>query len=104
MKAQSLYSGEMPPAAPEFDARFANTGGMAVTYPASVEGRLDYPISVTTDAYPITVKWEAVKPMVLYAGGRMVSMMEGAGAVQLKSAAGLAVGIGSGVMYLRYLH
>jgi hypothetical protein len=97
VKAQSLYCGDMPPAAPEFDARFASTGGMVVTYPASLEGRLDYPISVTTDAYPITVKWEAVKPMVLYAGGRMVSMMEGTGLVQLKSAAGLAVGIGSGV-------
>jgi hypothetical protein len=97
MKAQSMYTGEMPPAAPEFDARFANTGGMAVSYPGSLEGRLEYPISVSTDAYPITVKWEAVKPMVLYAGGKMVGAMEGAGMVQLKSAAGLAVGIGSGV-------
>ena len=97
VKAQSLYCGEMPPAAPEFDARFSNTGGMVVSYPASVEGRLDYPISVTTDAYPIMVKWEVVKPMVLYAGGRMVSMMEGSGVVQLKSAAGLALGIGSGM-------
>jgi hypothetical protein len=97
MKAQSMYTGEMPPAAPEFDARFANTGSMAVTYPASLEGRLEYPISVTTDAYPITVKWEAVKPMVMYAGGKMVGAMEGTGMVQLKSAAGLAIGIGSGV-------
>jgi hypothetical protein len=96
VKAQSIYTGEMPPAAPEFDARFANTGSMAVSYPASLEGRLEYPISVSTDAYPITVKWEAVKPMVLYGGGRMVGTMEGSGMIQLKSAAGLAVVMGSG--------
>jgi hypothetical protein len=97
VKAQSIYTGEMPPAAPEFDARFASTGSMAVSYPASLEGRLEYPISVTTDAYPITVKWEMAEPMVLYAGGRMVSPMEGTGMIQLKSASGLAIGIGSGV-------
>jgi FlgD Ig-like domain len=62
-----------------------------------LEGRLEYPISVSTNAYPITVRWEAVKPMVLYAGGKMAGAMEGSGAIQLKSAAGLAVVMGSGV-------
>jgi flagellar hook assembly protein FlgD len=40
--------------------------------------------------------WEALEPLTLYAGGRMVCMMEGSGAVQLKNAIGLAIGIGAG--------
>jgi hypothetical protein len=67
---------------------------MAVSYPASLQGQLEYPISVTTDAYPITIMWETTEPLTLYAEGRMICKMENGGSVQLKSAAGLAIVVG----------
>jgi FlgD Ig-like domain len=69
---------------------------MVVNHPSKKEGKMEYSISVTTDAFPITVSWEAIEALTLFAGGRMVCRMEGDGSVQFKSAIDLAIGIGTG--------
>jgi hypothetical protein len=103
VKAAGMYTGDMPPAAPGFDARFKNTQGIAVTYPGKLDdkARYEYPINVTTEAYPITVRWEIVKPadqkFALTVDGKVVGEMEGNGSMKIKSAAGLAVKLGAGM-------
>jgi len=98
-----LYTGQMPPSAPDFDVRFKNTEGAIVTYPAQTDAksRYEYPISITSGSYPMTVRWEIVKPadqkFALTVGGKLVAEMEGTGSVKIKSAAGLSVKLGSGM-------
>jgi hypothetical protein len=94
VKTQSIYTGEMPPAAPGFDARFTSTGGMIVSYPEKSDGKMDYAISVTTNAYPVTISWETVEPLTLYAQDNKVCDMTGSGSVQMKNPSGLSVRVG----------
>jgi hypothetical protein len=74
-RQQSLYIGnedmvhqplsfyELPPAAPGFDARYAS-GRIVETYPACLEknGVYEYPISFNEASYPLTIRWDIVKP------------------------------------------
>ena len=55
-EALSFY--QLPPAAPEFDARYSSDG-MVETYPAHLEEKAvyEYPINISTEAYPITISW-----------------------------------------------
>jgi hypothetical protein len=55
-EALSFY--DMPPAAPEFDARYTS-GRMVETYPAQLDARAsyEYPVAVEASAYPVTITW-----------------------------------------------
>ena len=103
VKAAGMYTGQMPPSAPDFDVRFKNTEGAIVTYPSQIDAksRYEYPISITSGSYPMTVRWEIVKPadqkFALTMGGKIVTEMEGTGSVKIKSAAGLSVKLGAGM-------
>ena len=101
VNAAGLDAGEWPPAAPGFDARFKNTQGMVATYPSKLEARYEYPISVETEAYPITVKWEMSKStdkkLTLVSGGKLLAVLEGSGSVKVKNAAGLGIAVGGDV-------
>ena len=102
VKGAAIYTGDMPPAAPEFDARFKSTQGMVVTYPSVIDEktRYEYPISVKSGTYPVTVSWEIVKPagkkFTLTLNGQMLSEMEGSGSVRIKNTNGLAVTLNGG--------
>src|SRR6202008_3549303 len=65
LKAASLSTYEMPPSMHDvtgFDARYSS-GRMVETYPSQFakDMRYEYPISIQTSAYPITVSWERAK-------------------------------------------
>jgi hypothetical protein len=65
MKAATLSSYEMPPSMYEvsgFDARYSS-GRMVEAYPATFakDTRYEYPVSIQTNAYPITINWERAK-------------------------------------------
>ena len=99
VSAAKMYQGELPPGAPGFNARFKSTGGAVATYPAKLDEkqRYEYPISISAASYPITVRWEIVKPgqkMGLLADGKFVMDMEGSGFVRVKSAKELTWKIG----------
>jgi len=99
VKAAGICTGEMPPAAPEFDARFKTTQGMVVTYPAVLDEKAEYsyPVSVSATT-PVTVEWQIVKPagrtMVLMVNGQGTTEMTGSGSVRVKNASDLAINLG----------
>ncbi|MBI3765482.1 MAG: T9SS type A sorting domain-containing protein [Ignavibacteriales bacterium] len=90
--AKSLYSvSELPPAAPEFDARFSS-GRMVEMYPSKLveKAKYEYAINITTEAYPVVVSWNISHPtdrkMVLTNGVKMLGVMEGSGAIKIANA------------------
>jgi hypothetical protein len=99
----SVESYELPPAAPDFDARFTS-GRMVETYPALIsdDAKITFPISVSTDAYPLTVIYNvrggvAGKKFVLSNGKETLGVLEGSGSLTLKNAANsLALTLGNG--------
>ncbi len=63
LKSASLSSFEMPPSMAEltgFDARYSS-GRMVETYPSQLTTKAEFPIDITTRAYPILVNWERAK-------------------------------------------
>ena len=60
-EALSMY--ELPPAAPEFDARYSSQR-MVETYPSHLDEKAvyQYPIHIETEAYPLTITWNTVSP------------------------------------------
>ncbi|MBI5021186.1 MAG: T9SS type A sorting domain-containing protein [Ignavibacteriales bacterium] len=102
VNAAGLDAGEWPPAAPSFDARFKNSNGMVATYPAKLEAaKYEYPISISTDAYPVIVKWEisksAEKSLTLVSGGKLLGVLEGSGSMKVKNGAGLGLALNGNV-------
>jgi hypothetical protein len=99
----SVESYELPPAAPDFDARFTS-GRMVESYPAIIsdDAKITFPISVSTDAYPLTVIYNvrngvAGKKFVLSNGKETLGVLEGSGSLTLKNAANsLALTLGNG--------
>jgi hypothetical protein len=108
--AQTLYFGAdvnndiaaaqfvMPPLPPSgaFDARFSTSdgGAMVQTHPAKSNGPVEYPISIQTEAYPVTVSWHVAKGTATYqltdgASGRrfLPKQMMGEGTLQIRSGA-----------------
>jgi hypothetical protein len=85
-----LSSYEMPPAVPDFDARFTS-GRLVETYPATLDPKANYEfgLTITSDAYPIVVKWEvpqpAAKKMALMMAGQLLGVMEGKGSVRISA-------------------
>ncbi len=96
-QSQTLYFGdekslktdlgyyEMPPAPPAggFDARFSTSGRMVETYPAQTDKAVDFPISIQSAAYPVTVSWTINgsaerRSFALVAGGK-TGVMTGTG-------------------------
>jgi hypothetical protein len=102
-RQQSLYIGEetsvreplnffeLPPSAPGFDARYSS-GRMVETYPANLdkEGVYEYPIAINEAAYPVSIRWNTVKPagrsLVLTSADGKNTVMNGSGAVRLTDA------------------
>jgi len=84
---------ELPPAAPEFDARFASQR-MVETYPAHLaeKATYEYPIQIDASAYPLTVTWNTVKPaerkLVLSGsdGNPGNTILDGSGSVRIANA------------------
>jgi hypothetical protein len=91
-RVQTLYIGEeknlsvsanyyelppMPPAG-AFDARFSATQRMVETYPAKIEKAIEFPVSVQSNAYPISVSWNVngveSKKFELVAAGKTTEM------------------------------
>jgi hypothetical protein len=101
-RQQSLYIGEessvreplnfyeLPPSAPGFDARYSS-GRMVETYPARLEknGVYEYPIMINDAAYPVSIRWNTVKPagrsiVLSSADGKLGNtVMNGSGSVRL---------------------
>ncbi len=87
-EALSFY--ELPPRAPEFDARFASQR-MVETYPSHLSEKTiyEYPILIDASAYPVTISWNIVAPaerkLVLTSpDGKLGSkIMDGTGSVKL---------------------
>jgi pectate lyase len=96
-QSQTLYFGadgneeillamyDMPPAPPlgAFDARFstAEGGSMVRTHTLNVSDVLEFPVTVQSDAYPLTVTWDASKETASYEltdglGGQVFGAME----------------------------
>jgi hypothetical protein len=79
---------ELPPAMPEFDARFAS-GRMVETYPAHPDANVqyEYPIRITSGK-PVTIQWNIVSgaegKLALSAGGKKLARLEGTGKIALK--------------------
>jgi hypothetical protein len=85
---------ELPPAAPDFDVRFASQR-MIETYPSHLEekGVYIYPIDIETDAYPLTITWNTVRPaerkiVLKSADGKLGNtiILEGSGNVKIPDA------------------
>jgi len=58
VKSHPALVAELPPQAPEFDARYASNRMVETFVPVTGTGNdLVYPISVTTGNYPVTVRW-----------------------------------------------
>jgi len=99
----SLDSYEMPPAAPEFDARFSS-GRLVETYPSQLAADANYafPISLNTDAFPISVVWHINqaaqgRKFVLNSGKQVLGVMEGTGSMVVKSlGSNLVLSLGTG--------
>ncbi|HTK81349.1 MAG TPA: FlgD immunoglobulin-like domain containing protein [Bacteroidota bacterium] len=105
-RQQTLYLGEsstvreplsfyeLPPPPPGFDARYTS-GRMVETYPAILDkgGVYEYPIVINEAAYPVTVRWNVVKPagrsfVLGSADGKLGNtVMSGSGSVRLPDAA-----------------
>ncbi len=58
LKTDASYY-EMPPAPPAggFDARFSTSGRMVETYPSQTDKAVNFPISIQSAAYPVTISW-----------------------------------------------
>jgi hypothetical protein len=90
---EALSSYELPPAAPDFDARFSSER-MVETYPAHLDEKAiyEYPINIETDAYPVTISWNTVraperKIVLTSADGKLgKTVMGGSGRVKLSDA------------------
>ncbi len=83
---------DMPPSPPvgAFDARFetAEGGSMVQTHSAKVSEGVEFPVTIQSDAYPVTITWRANKGTALYelmdrVGGRMLAAkaMNGEGSI-----------------------
>ena len=61
--AVSFYGMPPPPPTGAFDARFATADGgtMVQLHPAKVSGAVEFPITIQSTAYPLTVAWEVGK-------------------------------------------
>lgn len=87
-EALSFY--ELPPAAPEFDARFSSQR-MVETYPSRLDEKAVYAfsINISTAAYPLTVSWNIVSPaarkiVLSSADGKLgVTGLDGSGQVRI---------------------
>jgi hypothetical protein len=93
VKEAKLYTGDLPPSSPGFDARFKRTGGAVETYPVKLDTNMkyEYPISISAALYPITFSWEIVNipngwKMVSIADGKFITVMVGSGYVRLYNA------------------
>jgi len=86
----------MPPRPPSggFDARFetADGGSLVQMHAVKVQGSTDFPVSIQSDAYPVTVSWNVSKETASYeltdnAGGRAFPSirMTGQGRVKLNN-------------------
>jgi hypothetical protein len=90
-EALSFY--ELPPAAPEFDARYSSER-MVETYPAKLDEKAvyEYPVNITTDAYPVTISWNTVsvperKIVLTSADGKLgKTVLDGSGRVKISDA------------------
>jgi hypothetical protein len=90
-EALSFY--QLPPAAPEFDARYSSEG-MVETYPARLEEKAvyEYPVNISTEAYPITISWNTVsaperKIVLTSADGKLgKTVLDGSGRVKISDA------------------
>jgi len=90
-EALSFY--QLPPAAPEFDARYSSEG-MVETYPARLDEKAayEYPINISTEAYPITISWNTVstperKIVLTSADGKLgKTVLDGSGRVKISDA------------------
>lgn len=89
---------EMPPVAPQFDARFSSQR-LVETYPTHLDAQAayQYPISITTDAdaYPLTVRWNVLsnstadrKLVLTTPDGKSIgnTLMQGTGTVHIRDA------------------
>jgi len=84
---------ELPPGAPEFDARFSSQR-MVETYPAHLaeKATYEYPIQIDASAYPLTVTWNTVKPaerkLVLSSSDGKLgnTILDGSGSVRIANA------------------
>ena len=93
MVKEPLSFHELPPAAPEFDARFASQR-MVETYPAhlSEKATYEYPITIDANAYPLTISWNTVHPaerklVLTSADGKLGNtILDGSGSVKLTNA------------------
>jgi hypothetical protein len=99
---QPLGMYELPPAAPDFDARFSS-GRMVELVPARAREGCEYPLQIQTDAFPVTISWNIAHPpdgltMGLSAGGKFLCSMEGTGSAKIDKNAltGLAITLASG--------
>jgi len=90
-EALSYY--QLPPAAPEFDARYSSEG-LVETYPARLDEKAvyEYPINISTDAYPLTISWNTVstperKIVLTSADGKLgKTILDGSGRVKISDA------------------
>jgi hypothetical protein len=90
-EALSFY--ELPPAAPEFDARYSSAG-LVQTYPARLDEKAvyEYPINISTESYPITISWNTVnaperKIVLTSADGKLgKTVLDGMGKVKISDA------------------
>lgn len=89
---QSQDAFQMPPAAPEFDARFSS-GRLVETYPTALDPKAnyEYPITIQSSAYPLTVRWNVVhasqRKLVMRDGIKQLAVMEGRGSVRIGNSA-----------------
>jgi hypothetical protein len=88
----------MPPVPPTgaFDARFETShgGSMVRTHAASVQDALEFPVTIHSDDYPLTVSWKVSPGDMTYAlsdgsGGRTFAskVMMGEGSIKITSSA-----------------
>ncbi len=99
IKEQSIYTDELPPPMPSFDARFKHTRGMVASYPSDLDNKniYEYPIQITSEKFPVTVQWEIVKPtdraFTLIQNGKILCVMEGKGSVSVNNQSELSIAL-----------
>jgi hypothetical protein len=80
---------DMPPAPPQgaFDARFASSDGgtMVQVHPSSVNNAIDLPITVQSEAYPLSVTWDITDAEYELVAGSTTTPMRGQGTVRIAS-------------------
>jgi hypothetical protein len=66
--AVSMYVMPPPPPAGAVDARFptADGGSMVQTHPESISDPVEFPVTFTAEAYPVTVSWSVTKGTASY--------------------------------------